>query len=58
MPKRKELPPKRPIDMTSDELARIVFPPEAIAELKRIAGGEQESDGGSNSAQPKNSGSP
>ena len=28
---------KRPIDMTSDELALHVFPPEVVEQLKKIA---------------------
>lgn len=33
MPRRK----KRPIDMTTEELARKVFPKKVVEELKRIA---------------------
>ena len=57
MPKKKDQP-KRPIDMTSDELAYSVFPPEAVAELKRIAAGADQSDGDDNSTYPNDSESP
>jgi hypothetical protein len=57
MAKKKETQ-KRPVDMTSDELARYLFGAEAAAELKRIAVGDEKSEGGSNSAHPKDSESP
>lgn len=33
MPRRK----KKPIEMTTDELARLVFPKQVVQEVKRIA---------------------
>jgi hypothetical protein len=56
MPKKKNEPKeKRPIDMTSDELARHLFGSEAADELKRIAAGGEQSKNGDNSAQPNDS---
>ena len=58
MPKKKEQPPKRPKDMTSDELARHLFGAEAADQLKRVASGGEQSEDGNNSAQSNDSESP
>lgn len=50
MVKKKEQPQKRTIDMTSDELANSVFPPEVVAQLKQIAHADEKVKNGSNSS--------
>ena len=39
MPRKKE-PPKQPIDMTTEELAQRVFPPNVLEKLKELAAQE------------------
>ena len=37
MPRKKKEQPKLPHDMTTEELAKKVFPPKVLEELKKIA---------------------